>query len=71
MDAVRLHNNTPQQQPSHKHKYAGLRRGTLQHMVNIKYTPAVFTPAHRELSAIDALPAPERWVGQANWQADL
>eukprot|EP00959_Pyramimonas_sp_CCMP1952_P342955 7184661-Pyramimonas_sp.AAC.1 len=71
MNAVRLHNSTPRQQLSHEHKYAGLRRGASQHMVRNKYAPAVYTPAHRELSVIDALPAPERWVGQANWQAEI
>eukprot|EP00959_Pyramimonas_sp_CCMP1952_P035169 736485-Pyramimonas_sp.AAC.1 len=35
-----------------------------------RYAPAVYTPAHRDLSVIDALPAPERWIGQANWRAD-
>eukprot|EP00959_Pyramimonas_sp_CCMP1952_P053133 1111484-Pyramimonas_sp.AAC.1 len=59
MNAVRLHNSNPLQQHSHKHKYSGLRRGALQHMVTNTYAPAVCTPAHRELSVIGAVPAPE------------
>ena len=70
MNAVNLHNMCARDQTDGKRRYGGLRRGSLLHIRN-EYAPAVHTPAHRKLVDIEQLAGLERWVGLANWRADV